>query len=281
MMDDSSASIVIAGLQNCTQLRWLNPGLTSKAADSQAITKVIEKNKSSLQILVVPAGDKYFPLIAPSITACRQLVNLQIGSRALTNISAPDVADTLRCHRGLKAVGLTAAIDDDGFTPIASSLLDTSARLERLALHWTTLSVSMLSRTLMITSLTGLEQLQLIGNPIGDDGFQQLTRPLQRLAFLRVLMLIDVDLTILSVEEMVKLLQHTSTQLVKIVVMIKKSSAFMLGLDVDDIPQLTSMTLKKKTKYSEPFFILGYPITEEFVFDNDRSQKLVLEFSFG
>ena len=196
MMDDISASIVIAGLQNCTHLTILDPGMTSNAADSQAVAKVIEQNKSTLCRLVVPAGDEDLPLIAPSITTCRQLVSLAIGSRALTNKSAPAVADTLRCHRSLKYFGLTGGVNDDGFTSIASSLLDTSAQLERLALHWTMLSVSMLSDTL--TQLTCLAWLQLVGNPIGDDGFHQLTTPLRRWTSLQRLQLVDVDLTIQS-----------------------------------------------------------------------------------
>ena len=95
MMDDSSASIIIAGLQSCTQLTILNPGMTSNAADSQAVAKVIEQNKSSLRGLTIPVGDEDLPSIAPSVTACSQLVSLAIGSRALTNKSAPAVADTL------------------------------------------------------------------------------------------------------------------------------------------------------------------------------------------
>ena len=278
MMDDSSASIIIAALKNCTRLVYLDPGMTSNenAADSQAVAKVIEQNKSTLCQLVVPVGDEDFPLIAPSVTTCRQLVNLTIGSRALTNKSAPAVADTLRCHRSLKRFGLTGGVDDDGFTSIASSLLDTSAQLEVLALHWTMLSVSMLSDTL--TSLTCLTWLQLVGNPIGDDGFHQLITPLLPLTSLQRLQLIDIDLTIQSVEEMDKLLQHTPTQLVEIVVLSRKCTFLPTGQDVDDIAQLTSMTLEENFRVSEPSFQLGYPITEEILFCTDRSQELILLF---
>ena len=276
MMDDSSASIVITGLQNCTHLTTLNPGMISNAADSQAVAKVIAQNKSSLRGLTVPVGDEELPLIAPSITACRQLVSLGIGSRALTSKSATVVAETFRCHRSLKRFGLTGGVDDDGFTSIASSLLDTSAQLEMLDLHWTMLSVSMLSDTL--TSLTCLTTLQLVGNPIGDDGFHQLITPLLRLTSLQYLQLVDVDLTIQSVEEMDKLLQHTPTRLVEIKVMSRKNTFLSTGQDVDDIAQLISMTLKYKVRRSEPVFILGYPITEQLTFVNDRSQKLVLNF---
>ena len=250
--------------------------MTSNAADSQAVAKVIEQNKSSLRGLTVPAGDEDLPLIAPSITACSQLVSLAIGSRALTNKSAPAVADTLRCHRSLEVFGLTGGVDDDGFTSIASSLLDTSAQLERLDLHWTMLSVSMLSDTL--TSLTCLTWLKLVGNPIGDDGFHQLIRPLLRLTSLQYLELLDVDLTIQSVEEMDKLLQHTPTQLEEIVVLSRKCTFLPTGQDVDDIAQLTSMTLEQNIRVSEPSFQLGYPITEELIFCTDRSQELVLQF---
>ena len=276
MMDDSSASIVIASLQQCMRLSYLIPGMTSNAADSQAVAKVIQQNKRSLRWLTVPVGDEDLPLIAPSVTACSQLVCLTIGSRALTNKSAPAVAETLRCHRSLKEFGLTGGVDDDGFTSIASSLLDRSAQLERLMLHWTMLSVSMLSDTL--PSLTCLTMLHLVGNPIGDDGFHQLITPLLRLTSLQQLSWIDVDLTIQSVEEMEKLLQHTPTQLVWIMVLSRKTAFLPTSQDVDDIAQLISMTLEDKVRRSEPIFSLGYPIIEELRFVNDRSQELVLDF---
>ena len=56
MMDDSSVSIIVAGLQNCTRLTYLNPSATSNAADSKAIAKVIEQNNSSLRGLTVPCS---------------------------------------------------------------------------------------------------------------------------------------------------------------------------------------------------------------------------------
>ena len=276
MMDDSSASIVIAGLQNCTRLTQLNPGMTSNAADSRDIAKVIEQNKSSLRKLIIPVSDEDLPSISPSISACRQLGTLTIGSRALTNVSAPAVADTLRCHRSLEVFGLTGGIDDGGFTSIESSLLDTSAQLEVLVLQWTMLSVSALSSTL--TSLTCLKWLQLVGNPIGDAGFCQLTTPLQQLASLKYLQLYDVGLTVQSVAKIEKLLQHTSTRLVEIAMLSNKSSFLPTGQGVDDIAQLISMPLKKKTRPREPDFILGYPTTERLLFANDRSQKLFLAF---
>ena len=276
MMDDSSASIIIAGLQHCTRLKWLNPGLTSNAVNSQALAKVTEQNKRTLRQLIVPAGDEDLPLIAPSITTCTQLIGLEIGSRALTNKSAPAVADTLRCHRSLKLFGLTGRVDDDGFTSIASSLLDSSAQLATLVLRGTMLSVSMLSTTL--TALTCLKALQLVGNPIGDDSFQQFTTQEQPLTSLQQLELIDIDLTIQSMKVMEKLLQHTPTQLAMIMVVSRKSTFLPTDQDVDDITPLISMTLQEKVRRSEPFYLLGYPVTERLVFVNDRSQKLYLYF---
>ena len=176
----------------------------------------------------------------------------------------------------MERFGLTGGIDDNGFTSIASSLLDTSAQLEKLYLRWTMLSVSMLSDTL--PKLTCLTLLQIVGNPIGDDGFHQLITPLRRLTSLQHLQLYDVDLTIQSVEEMVKLLQHTSTQLVRITVLSRKTAFLPTGQDVDNIAQLISMTLKGKGRFSEPVFLLGYPITERLVFVNDRLQNLTLDF---
>ena len=196
MVNDSNASIVIAGLQHCTRLSYLNPGVTSNAAGSQIVAKVIEKNKTSLRGLTVPAGDEDLPLIAPSITTCRQLVSLTIGSRALTNKSAPAIADvdTLRCHRSLKHFGLIGRIDVDGFTPIASSLLDTSAQLDRLALHWTMLSVPMLSN--ILTSLTCFKTLQLVWKHDRRRRFSATYQTSEANDITAIPLLIDVDLTI-------------------------------------------------------------------------------------
>ena len=95
---------------------------------------------------------------------------------------------------------------------------------------------------------------------------------------LQHLYLADVDLTIQSVEEMDKLLQHTPTQLVKIRVTSRKSTFLPTSQDVDNIAQLISMTLEAKVRLSEPDFILGYPITEQVLFVNDRSQELFFMF---
>ena len=146
--------------------------MVSNAADSAAMAKVIEQNKSLLHVVNVSAGDKDLPSIAPSITTCGQQVVLRIGSHALTNTSALVIADTLWCHHSLKAVALTGPIDGDSFASIGSSLLDSSAQPGALTLRWTMLSMSMQSSTL--TSLTCLNVLQLVGNPFGDDSFQQL-----------------------------------------------------------------------------------------------------------
>ena len=274
VIDDNGASI-ITGLQNCTQLIALDLGTLSNAADSKAIAKVIEQNRSSLRTLVVPACDEDLPSIAPSITTCRQLVGLGIGSRALTNKPAPAITDTIRCHRSLGTFGLNGRINDDGFTSIASSLLNTSAQLKHLLFYWTMLSVPMLSRTL--TSLTSLQVLRIVGNPIGDDGFQQLSTSLQRLTSLRRLEVFDVGLTIQSVKEMDKLLEHSLTRLVEILMVSKRSAFLQTSQDVDDIAQLISMTVEK-TRYGEGEFHVAYLITEQVIFINDHSRNLVLQF---
>ena len=276
MIDDSGASIILAGLQNCTQLTDLEFDTLSNAADSKVIAKVVEQNRSSLRSVVVPAGDEDLPSITPLITTCRQLVGLVIGSCALTNKSAPAVADTLRCHRSLITFGLNGRVNDNGFGLIASALLSTSAQLKHLLLRWTMVSVPMLSGTL--TSLTCLQLLRIIGNPIGDDSFQQLSTSLQRLTSLRCLEMSDVGLTIQSMEEMEKLLKHPPTRLVEIKVVSKRSAFFQTGQDVNDIAQLISMTLEEKTRFDEGELHLGYLITEQVVFVNDRSRDLVLQF---
>ena len=128
-----------------------------------------------------------------------------------------------------------------------------------------------------ITSLTCLKWIQLVANPIGDDGFQQLLTPLKRLTSLQYLELMDVDLTVHSVDEMEKLLQHTPTKL-HVLVVSRKSTFFPTGQVVRNAAQLTSMTWKKTLRFSEPRFVLGYRLTDQLTFGNDRSQQIALQF---
>ena len=276
IMDDDSPSIIAAALQKCTRLKILNPGRASSAGVPHVLAQVIGQNKGSLRSLVVAVSDEDLPMIVPSIVKCTHLLSLTIGSRALTNTSTPAIAAICK-QCSLKSFGLIGGIDDAGFAPVASAILDWSAELERLTLHWTDLGLPMLISTL--TSLSCLSFFQLVGNPVGDDGFRQLTTLLRRTTTLQTLQLLDVGLTCQSMAELEKLLRD-SPSLSRCTVGSKKSLFLQADQDTDDIPLMTSMTLKAKTSFGEAKIIdvLDYPITEELVFVTDRSQKLILNF---
>ena len=275
-MDDIAMPIIISSLQHCTRLTYVYlPDVSGTCEDAKGIAKVIDQNKTTLHALGAPTGDDTFSEVTPAITKCTRLVDLQIGSRSLTNASAPAVAEVVRNHPSLTMFGLTGEIDDAGFASIAPSLQGLAARLDTLLLTFTRLSVSMLSTTLSL--LTCLELFQLIGNPIDDDGFQQLTTTLQQMESLQNLSLLDVGVTCRSVTEMEKLL-HGAPALVDMTVLSKKDSFLPNGEDTDHIAQLTTMEIAEKGSLSEPVNFFGYPVTELVKFSTDRSQEVILGF---
>ena len=282
-MDDIAMPIIISGLQHCTRLTELYlSDVCGTSSDVQGIAKVIDQNKTTLQTLGVPTGDDTLLEVTQVITKCTHLETLNIGSRSLTNASAPAVAEVVRNHPSLTAFGLTGEIDDAGFASIAPSLQGLAARLETLLLTWTRLSVSMLSTTL--SSLTCLDFFQLMGNPIADDGFQQLTTTLQQMKSLQQLYLLDVGVTCRSVMAMETLL-HAAPTLVDITVISKKDSFLPNGKDTDHIAQLTTMEItgegsgiELNSIGIEPFNVHGYPVTEYLDLHTDRSQKVMLMF---
>ena len=275
-MEGIAIPIIISSLQHCTRLTELHLSDGSGTSeDAKGIAKVIDQNKTTLQTLGVPTGDDTLSEVTPAITKCTRLGNLQIGSRSLTNASAPAVAEVVRNYPSLTSFGLTGEVDDAGFASIAPSLQGLAACLECLFLTWTRLSVSMLSTTL--SSLTSLQSVLLMGNPIDDDGFQQLTTTLQQMESLQRLHLYDVGVTCRSVTEMEKLLRATP-MLVRIVVISKKDSFLPNGEDTDHITQLTTMEITDKESLSEPWNFFGYPVTEYLEFSTDRSQEVLLGF---
>ena len=276
IVDDIAMPVIVSGLQHCTRLTELYlSDASGRSYAVQGIAKVIDQNKTTLRSLGVPSGDDTLSEVTPAITKCTYLVNLTIGSQSLTNASAPTVAEVVRNHPSLATFALTGEIDDAGFASIAPSLQGLAARLECLLLTWTRLSVSMLSSTL--SSLTCLRFVQLMGNPIDDDGFKQLITTLQQMKSLQVLHLYDVGVTCQSVTEMEKLLHSTPT-LVNIGVISKKDSFLPNGDGTDHIAQLTTMEVTWKESRSEPVNFFGYSVTEFLEFSTDRSQKVSLMF---
>ena len=276
IVDDIAMPILISALQHCTRLLVLTlPTISCSSDDVQGISKVIDQNKTALGSLNVRIGDDTLPNITSAITKCTRLAELYIGSQSLTNTSAPAVAEVIRNHPSLIAVGLTGQIDDVGFAPIAPCLQSLAKRLKALKLNWTRLSVPMLSS--MLPSLTCLQNFELMGNPIDDDGFKRLTPALQQIKSLQGLLLIDVGVTCRSMTEMEKLLLAAPT-LRRYHVVSKKDAFLPNGEDTDHIAKLTTMKVNRKVSLSEPGNFHGCPINEFLALRTNRSQELVLCF---
>ena len=276
IMDDIAMPILISALQHCTRLTLLClPTISCSSDDVKGISKVIDQNKTTLRRLHVPIGDDTLPNITSAITKCTRLVDLHIGSRSLTNTSAPAVAEVIRNHPSLISVGLTGQIDDVGFASIAPCLQSLAKRLKALRLNWTRLSVPMLSS--MLPSLTCLQRFLLMENPIDDDSFKRLTPALQQMKSLQDLLLLDVGVTCRSVTEMEKLLTAAPT-LRDCHVVSKKDSFLPNAEDMDHIAKLTTMEVSRKGRLSEPGNFHGCPINELLKLRTNRSQKLSLYF---
>ena len=276
-MDDSSMSIVVTALQECAGLSNLSFTDIDFTADAPGIIRVLELNKDTLYTLEIPIGNHNLASFADVIQKCSQLGNLSIGSPVLTNASATAVADILAHQPYLRRFGLTGGISDDGFASIAPQLQKKAAQTEALFLRLTRLSVPVLHSTL--SSLIYLGWLQLIGNPIGDAGFEKLAPLFRRMAKLEIVHLFDVGLTWRSLTEIEKLL--SSLPSMRVFHVICKKSAFLpvqSNQDVD-ITQLITGPLKavSEMKYKESFTFFGFLLREQFIFKNG-SRRLTIQF---
>ena len=275
-MDDIAVSIIVSGLQLCTRLKRLDLSTVSGTFDGiQGIAHVIDQNKTTLQVLDVPAGDGILPEVTPAIQKCTRLGSFKIGSRSLTNASATQVAEVVSNHPSLTELGLAGEIDDEGFVSIAPSLQYLAESLWTLILSWTRVSVSMLSS--MLSSFACLRSIQLIENPIDDDDFKQLTTALEEMQLLQSLFLMNVGVTCRSVMEMEELL-HAAPTLHRIIMISKKDAFLRNGEDTDHVTQLTTMEVAAKKITTEPINICGTPVTEGLVFRTNRSQEVQLMF---
>ena len=67
-------------------------------------------------------------------------------------------------------------MDNGGFIKLEDTLCNMANRLKRVILYKTRVSPAFLSKTL--SRLANLEWVGLVGNPIGDDGIQQVASAL-------------------------------------------------------------------------------------------------------
>ena len=254
-LDDSGGADLLASLQECTQLEWLDIGAMSNLIGaSSGLRQVLERNKGSLWNIALPVSDADLPELLPAMKKCTSLTNFTCGSPQLTNVSAPGIAEVLRLLPKANVIGLHSRMDDGGFVKLEATLCDMARRLKRLNLYWTRVSPAQLSKTL--SSLANLKFFTLVGNPIGDDGFRQVASSLRQLRRLCVLHLCGLGVTWRCLAELDKVflscpVMHTC------VLYVEKKSFPPPGGDITEISSLTTLQQVKEMEWKESYY--GYP----------------------
>ena len=276
-IDESGGAHVLAGLQECTQLTKLDAGVMNHSIYAASdLRRLLEQNKNSLENLAMPVSDADLPELLPAIKKCCGLENFSCGSPQLTSVSAPALAEVLRSLPNVKSVGLTSKMDDDDFKEIATTLCDMGAQLLQLKLYRSKLSAALLCK--ILTSLPYLVLFTLVGNPIGDEAFRQVSTQLQRLD-LQLVQLCDIGLT----SQSLTVLENTlisCPNLKTLRVYCQKKTFPPLGEDflAAAVSRLPAMRLKKKTEFKNPALEYGYRCTDFLWFKNMRNQSLYIHF---
>ena len=274
-LDDSGGAALLAGLQECTQLRRLDIGaLSNLIGASSTIRQILERNKDSLVNIALPVSDGELPELLPAIKKCTGLTNWICGSPQLTNESASTIAEVLRLLPKVNVIGLLSRMDDSGFIKLATTLCDMANRLQRLNLYWTRVGPALLSQTL--SPLVNLTGFTLVGNPIGDDGFRQVASSLQQLRRLKRLHLCDIGVTWRSLAELEKVLL-SCPRLYDNYVYAEKKSFPPPGENITKVSSLTTFQLIQENAALQRAYY-GYQPSYSLVFRNDRSQGFVLNF---
>ena len=277
-LDNSAGAALLAGLQECTQLQRLDIGAMSNLIGaSSSLRRVLERNKNSLSKISLPVSDADLPELLPAMKVCTGLTSFACGSPQLTNESAPAIAEVLRLLPKVISIGLRSRMDDGGFVKLKATLCDMANRLNQLNLYWTRVGPALLSQTL--SPLVNLMGFTLVGNPIGDDGFQQVASSLQQLQHLQSLHLCDIGLTWRSLAELEKILFSCPSLSYDSFVYAEKKSFPPAGENITKVSSLTTFQLILETDqeaWKSPYY--GYRPTYSMVFHNVRSQRLVLKF---
>ena len=166
-------------------------------------------------------------------------------------------------------------MDDGGFVKLAATLHGMANRLRQLNLYRTRVSPALLSEVL--SSLSILAGLTLVGNPIGDDGFQQVASSLQQLSYLKNLHLCDIAVTWQSLSKLEEVLP-SCPEVHGCHLYVEKKSFPPPGEDIDKIPSLTTLRFRREKALSEPTVSHGYRVTNRLSFLNARNQVLHLKF---
>ena len=270
---DGGIADVLHGLQECSKLQRLDLGIMNSVSGAvPALRQVLGQNKDSLLSITLPVTDDDLPEILPTIKTLSALKTLSCGSRRLTNTSAPAIAEVLRLLPTVRSVGILGKMDDHGFADLVSTLCGTARRLHQLKLYQTRLSTSLLVK--MLSSLSSLSFFTLVGNPIGDDGFKQVSLSLQQLGVrLSKLHLCDIGLTWHSMREFESILR-SCPKVNTLRVYCQKRSFLPIGEGVDAVRRLT--TLKEHGIDNEPMVEYGYRYSTTLMFRNERRQFLLI-----
>ena len=273
-LDDSGGAVLLASLQECTQLGCIDVGAMSNLIGATSgLRQVLERNKGSLCKISLPVSDADLPELLQAMKKCTGLTNFSCGSPQLTNVSAPAIAEVLRLLPKVNVVGLHGQMDDSGFVRLEATLCGMANRLKRLNLYRTRVSPAFLSK--MLSSLFNLKGLTLVGNPIGDDGFQQVASSLQQLRRFGHLHLCDIGVTWRSLLELENIL-FSCPLMCACHLTAEKRSFPALGEDIAKVCSLTTLGLKQEIALSEPALSYGRRVTHRLWFINTRNQELVI-----
>ena len=235
---------MLAGLQECTHLKWLDIGAISNLIGaSSALRRVLEQNKDSLYVLVVPVSDAGLPELLPAIKMCTGLTDFSCGSPKLTNESASTIAKVLRVLPKVHAIGLHSQMDDSGFVKLENTLYDIANRLKRVILSRTRVSPALLSKVL--PCLENLDFIVLVDNPIGDNGFRQVATALRQLHHLQHLHLCDIGVTWQSLAKLENVLL-SCRKMRKCHLIVEKRSFLSPDEDIAKVSSLTTLRLLRE-----------------------------------
>ena len=268
-MNTASMALILAGLQECSNLRALYLPESAFALETvDRVITVIERNAKSLERLRMPLSDDRFP-VSPAIVNCLRLRELTIGSQALTNAGSQLVVDVLKCQRLAKFL-LIGRLNDDGFAPIASSLRSSSMaeKLTELHLRELDLSHAMISST--VSSLTNLSTFGLYAVPIGDAGLRQIA---QHLVELRQVNLHNIDLTPLCIPVLDMLVCQMPVNGV-CEVAVERSVFKPIDQVIADIVETTSLQLVVKKSLTTPPATSGLLVKDMVLLQSGNGPKL-------
>ena len=260
ILDTGCMSLIITSLQECRRLCVLSlPDVALTLPETSGIVDVIEKNANTLTRINVPTGDEQFATVSLAVQKCTHLQALTIGSQGLTNASAQSVARFLShlCPKTLWDFGLTSALDDDGFTPVAEALRFLDGHVNTLGINWASLTSASIFKAL--SSLPNLSRFILQGVPIGNDGFRQLV---ESGVLPPILYLYNIGLTSISIPVLETLLRNMPAR-GELYVAVKQSLFSSIGQEIADTLQSGDWKVVRTKKLDPPAHIAGLRLTEE------------------